>query len=340
MPNSIKYNTSSESNALTSGDFHIGVGDVGKGPTSTTGYWNGYTPPSGGYTIYLNKASNGPSIYAPSNDSELILLTNSIAGESFASAAECLNWYNTQNDKTVVNRDYETIVTDGLVFIVDAGFTPSYSTSGTTLYDLSGNGVEGTLTNGPTFDSGNGGSIDFDGTDDLVDFGNILNLGTQDMTISSWVKLTSNPSGFISIASKSYAGAGNRYFMGTNGDKKICLFIAEDSPSTNVIPLGTTVLSLDTWYFITGIWDRSGNASIYINDTAETVTNANISAYSGDDITDNTIPFRIGSYTGSDKSSPLLLWPGNIATTMLYFRTLSSTEVTQNYNAQKGRFDL
>jgi len=231
------------------------------------------------------------------------------------------------------------IVTDGLVFAVDAANYESYPGSGTTWTDLAGTS-NGTLTNGPTFDSGNGGSIVFDGTNDLVDFGNILNLGTQDMTISSWVKLTSNPSGFISIVSKSYAGGGNRYFMGADGDKKICLLIAEDSPPTSVIPLGTTVLSLDTWYFITGVWDRSGNASIYINDTAETVTNADISAYSGDDITDNTIPFRIGSYAGNDKSSPLLLWPGNIATTMLYFRTLSSIEVTQNYNALKSRFGL
>jgi hypothetical protein len=337
MSNYIKYNTSSESNALRTGDFHFGVGDVAKGPTESTGYWNGYTPPSGGYTIYLNKASNGPSIYAPSNDSELISLTNQISGESFASATECLNWYNTQNDKTVVNRDYETIITDGLKFIVDAGFTPSYSTSGTTLYDLSGNGFDGTLTNGPTFDSGNGGSIVFDGSDDLVDFGTtILNLGTQDMTISSWVKLTSNPSGYVTIAAKSYAGTGNRYFMGTNVDKKVALFIA--NTSSNTIPLGTTVLSLNTWYFITGVWDRSGNASIYINDTAETVTNADISTYSSDNITDNTIPFRIGSYAGTNKTSPLLLWPGNIATTMLYFRTLSSTEITQNFNAQKGRY--
>lgn len=337
MSNSIKYNTSSESNALRTGDFHFGVGDVEKGPTVSTGYWNGYTPPSGGYTIYLNKASNGPSIYAPSNDSELISLTNQISGESFASATECLNWYNTQNDKTVVNRDYETIITDGLEFIVDAGFTPSYSTSGTTLYDLSGNGVDGTLTNGPTFDSGNGGSIVFDGSDDLVDFGTTtLNLGTQDMTISSWVKLTSNPSGFITIAAKSYASTGNRYFMGTNADKKIALLISNSGGGS--IPLGSTILSLNTWYFITGVWDRSGNASIYINDTAETVTNADISTYSSDNITDNTIPFRIGSYAGANKTSPLLLWTGNIATTMLYFRTLSSTEITQNFNAQKGRY--
>ena len=63
MSNPIKYSTGVETLALKSGNFYIGTGDVGKGPTNTTGYYNGITPPSGDYTIYLNKASQGPSIY-------------------------------------------------------------------------------------------------------------------------------------------------------------------------------------------------------------------------------------------------------------------------------------
>ena len=57
MPNAIKYNVSAETLALKKGNFYIGTGDVSKGPTSSTGFYNGINPPSGGYTIYLNKAS-------------------------------------------------------------------------------------------------------------------------------------------------------------------------------------------------------------------------------------------------------------------------------------------
>ena len=70
MPNAIKYNTSAETLALKKGNFYIGTGDVGKGPTSSTGYYNGITPPTGGYTIYLNKVSGGPSIYTATNDAQ------------------------------------------------------------------------------------------------------------------------------------------------------------------------------------------------------------------------------------------------------------------------------
>ena len=89
MPNPIKYNTGAETLALQKGNFWIGTGAVGKGPTSITGYYNGITPPSGGYTIYLNKASGGPSIYCPADNSQLISLTNSIAGASYTTTQQC-----------------------------------------------------------------------------------------------------------------------------------------------------------------------------------------------------------------------------------------------------------
>jgi hypothetical protein len=79
MPNAIKYNTSAETLALKKGNFWIGTGDVGKGPTSSTGFYNGITPPSGGYTIYLNKASGGPSIYTVTTEAELTGLTNTLS---------------------------------------------------------------------------------------------------------------------------------------------------------------------------------------------------------------------------------------------------------------------
>ena len=62
------------------------------------------------------------------------------------------------------------IVTDGLVLLLDAGNTKSYPGTGTTWTDISRNGNNGTLTNGPTFDSANGGSLVFDGVDDYVNW--------------------------------------------------------------------------------------------------------------------------------------------------------------------------
>ena len=60
------------------------------------------------------------------------------------------------------------IVTNGLVLSLDAADRNSYPGTGTTWRDMSGNGNNGTLTDGPTFNSNNGGSIVFDGTNDYV----------------------------------------------------------------------------------------------------------------------------------------------------------------------------
>ena len=80
------------------------------------------------------------------------------------------------------------IVTDGLVFCVDAGDKMSYPGAGTTWTDLSKNRNNGTLTNGPTFDSANGGSIVFDGTDDYVNFGSQTWDISTNLTIDFFIK--------------------------------------------------------------------------------------------------------------------------------------------------------
>ena len=128
MANSIKYSTSAQSLALKTGDFWIGTGDVGKGPTSTTDFWSAINPPiiGGGYTIYVNKAIQGPSIRVASSDAELIIITNQISGNSYTTINQCFDYFITQDDKFVLNSYINPIITDGLVLALDASLVPSY----------------------------------------------------------------------------------------------------------------------------------------------------------------------------------------------------------------------
>ncbi len=86
------------------------------------------------------------------------------------------------------------IITDGLVLALDAANQKSYPGSGTTWSDLSGNGNNGTLTNGPTFDSGNNGSIIFDGVDDYITTGTTPSQlqGNPSFTVSGWFYRNAN----------------------------------------------------------------------------------------------------------------------------------------------------
>ena len=97
------------------------------------------------------------------------------------------------------------IVTDNLILALDAANIKSYPGSGTTWTDLSGKGNNGTLVNGPTFNSGNSGSIEFDGTNDSISLGPQINsdITETDITVSFWTYLdtTSGDKSFAVIMS-------------------------------------------------------------------------------------------------------------------------------------------
>src|SRR6056300_758964 len=82
------------------------------------------------------------------------------------------------------------IVTDGLVLALDAGNPKSYPGSGTVWRGKSGNGNNGTLTNGPTFSSDNGGAIVFDGADDTVSIphDSTIDFATNSFSLHTWVR--------------------------------------------------------------------------------------------------------------------------------------------------------
>ena len=342
MPNPIKYSTSAQTLALKKGNFWIGTGDVGKGPTSTTDYYNGITPPAGGYTIYLNKASGGPSIYTATNDSQLISLSNTIAGQTFATAAAALAWFATQTDKMVFDMDYEAIVTNGLVLNVDAGFTPSYPTTGTTWYDVSSNGYNGALTNGPAFSSANNGSISLDGVDDYVNIGNQANLqmGTGDFTVCLWIKINNPPISSLNIliwsknAPAAAAGYGIGFFYGGGNSNKLLWGTANGSTAVEILSQNAFPELLGAWGHIVMVRQNgsTNNGCFYINNQYQPIASSAtmINVNTNTDMVIGNTSDRYGSY-----------WTkGNYAIAQIYNRALSASEVSQNYNAQKSRFGL
>ena len=330
MPNPIKYSTSAQTLALKKGNYWIGTGDVGKGPTSTTDYWNGITPPSGGYTIYLNKTSGGPSIYTAANDSQLISLTNSIAGQTFATASAALDWYNSQSDKMVFNADYPAVVTDGLVLNLDAGFTPSYPTTETSWYDVSSSGNNGTLTNGPTFNSDNGGSILFDGVDDYAVTSPTNFTANNDFTYEIIVKSNQYIQSRGIFGNKAYWMAGQGAVIGNiSNPQTIYGYVTTNTGhfdiSSNVGP---------TYGWTNVVMRRSNNdLRFFINGNHQGSTRT----ISGT-VTDLSDKFWLGSYViGVQGVTP---WLGNMAIARVYNRALTSSEILQNYNATKSRFGL
>ena len=99
MPNVIKYTTdTTPPRCFKKGNMAVGLGSQDYGIT----FYSTIDPPPGGYAIYLNKATNGPSIYIANNNTELISITNQIAGTYYITSAQCLSYFDGQSDKIVL----------------------------------------------------------------------------------------------------------------------------------------------------------------------------------------------------------------------------------------------
>ncbi len=136
MANIVKFNASSETRALRSGNFWLAP----DGGINVQTWWSSVDPPGPtGYTVFLNKSANGPSMYQVDGGAGLISLTNRIKGGSpLSTAAECVDYYMTETDKMILNQNYGPLNTLGLQFAVDSRSTLSWNgISGTNVYDMS-----------------------------------------------------------------------------------------------------------------------------------------------------------------------------------------------------------
>lgn len=102
MPEGIKYDPSGSppSGATKIGNFIINPDPPG--PSSTTGYWSTLSSGTGGYSIYINKVSQGPSIYIAANNTQLISLTNHIANQNYSTAFQCITYFAGQSDQILI----------------------------------------------------------------------------------------------------------------------------------------------------------------------------------------------------------------------------------------------
>ena len=331
MPNVIASGTTVSNGTLKRNNFLIGVNtSVQYGPTSATTFWNGIVPAAGGYTIYAQKTVNGPSIRTAANDSELITIARQYGGTNINTISDALNYFNGQSNNLVTNIDYPSIVTSGLTLMYDAGYIPSYPTTGTTWNDLSGNVNNGTLTNGPTFDTANGGSIVFNGTNNYASTTN--NITSTTATFISWVNQNGSQSAYTGIllsriSDATATGLGSSYGI---------------TPTTNQLGyLWNGAVNTYTWnsglIIPTNAWCMavisvsSTSATAYLCQSSGITTATNTVNHSS--VTNN---FDVGR----DLATGVRFFNGKIAQSLLYDRALSATEVLQNYNATKSRFNL
>jgi len=350
MPNPLAYNSSTTptgtfkrsniSYGLMPTNYGIGYGSLSwYNSLDTT---SKYVIVSDTYTLGFSTQGNAkPVMWSTGNTSNqnLINLINGMPGNTtnFTDYYDAVNWLQGTNKFLLLNNGYENIVTNGLVLNLDAAWWNSYPTSATTWTDLSGNNLNGTLTNGPTFNSANGGSIVFDGIDDYVTTTSNMGIsGANPRTVECWIYVDS----FANKSILGYGGQGSGVLFDTmiffnNGNylQAIGHYYGGFYDTISTLPNRNTI-NISQWNQIVHMYDGT-TASLYTNGVFSNSKEFSVSTGNQLNTTNNTFLIGTGQYTGAYTYTT-----GKMSISRMYNRVLTASEVLQNYNAQKSRFGL
>lgn len=215
------------------------------------------------------------------------------------------------------------IATSGLALCLDAANPKSYPGSGTSWFDVSGNNKTGTLVNGPTYNSSNGGSFAFDGVDDYVNVSSFnVNHGTNNFSYSCWAYLSAKPS------------------LGTifeNGSWTNSILFRFETSGITLYSMGTYYgffswnPSLSVWNHLT--WVRDGNNMLFY-------VNGEFSATLPFGTSVNVNPSPGNLFIGMSQHAAGQCFNGRLNLTCVYTSALSATQVAENFNASRGRYGV
>ena len=223
------------------------------------------------------------------------------------------------------------------VLCLDAGSRISYPGTGTAWTDLSGNANNGTLTNGPTFDSANGGSLVFDGVNDYAIF--TSNKSTSTMTISCWAnpdivdgnwrKILIFPYGATSWVAPYYSYQlvtyQNNFGVGFNVNSTYTIGHLADTSFTP---------TAGVWYNLVGTFN-SGIISIYVNGTFKATKDVTASG------TSIVYTSRTQALIGTDAEYSIAeSFKGKVSNVNVYNRALSATEIATNFELLRWRYGV
>jgi hypothetical protein len=228
------------------------------------------------------------------------------------------------------------IVGDGLQMNMDAGIPESYAGSGSTWNDLSGNNRHVTLVNSPSYSSNNGGFLSFNGTNQSANR-TYENIGTNNFSLDVWAR----PTATITVNAQATSGTtgltGQRYLLfpaqsATNGGAGISLgtngLSVYEHGNAYLAPLLSHAVAISNTIFTNIVIVYTNKLpSLYINNVfiknGFTSLRASVFYNSGE--------FIAGQYG---------LFSGAVSSVKIYNKSLSASEISQNFNALRNRYGV
>ena len=219
------------------------------------------------------------------------------------------------------------IVTSGLTFLMDPADTNSYPGTGTTVKNIAGTVIDGTLT-GATFVDSYQGIFDLDGTDDIIGYGSSaasLVQGLPAVTMGLFFKLDATASLRGLIGTLNYGCTENLGLVASGTSLQFY------NDTTTCYSVGQSIVSTGKWIYAVGTYD--GNTTKIYG-----ITEGTLSTSSGTSKTGNTNTFGSEFRVMAPYHSYRTNGQGSLA--FVYNRALSEAEVLQNYNVHCTRLGL
>ena len=215
---------------------------------------------------------------------------------------------------------------------LDASNSLSYTGTGTTWFDMTANDLDASLTNMSYTDP----YFTFNGTNATASIADnaLLEPGTGDFTLEAWVyysTIAGSPRTFISKTNNGGGAADWSYGLRTNPAG--ATYIEVGNGTTSVTSPSYTV-STGQWYHIVGVWTNvaSNSIALYINGVSQ-----GSNSHSFTSVKNSTNPLYLGSYNGGEYPQ---WFDGRISAVRYYNTALTAGEVTQNFTALRGRFNI
>ena len=235
-----------------------------------------------------------------------------------------------------------SIISDGLIFYLDAANRRSYSGSGLTANGLVGN-IIGSLVNGVGFTSSNNGSFTFDGTNDYIGTNNIDLSGTNKVTVILWAKILNyrevvGGANSLFEFSSNYNNTTGGFNISFGDDSSVAFagvypitLAVKGNTNYNFATFSKTLVNDLAWHHWACILDKSQSGlevSLYIDGILRSPLITSIA--------NNTNNFdNTNLYVANRAFSNI-----NLSNLQLYNRVLTQQEILQNYNATRKRFGL
>lgn len=177
-------------------------------------------------------------------------------------------------------------------------------------------------------------AVDVTGSSDTINFGDVLDLGLSDVTISMWLKTSQTPANYAFTLSKSFSAGGKyRYAVGMYGNPAKPRIFLQGNGGSDIDFSGGTTINNNAWHLVHYTFDRDGNATIYVDGASD--GSASIATWSAANF-QSSHPFRLGAYTASNDIDPLLPFNGYLDEVRFAFTLLSSDWIATEYNNQNA----